>query len=192
MRLEGGGGARARRAAVWRVPGRSNLAPENSRQSEWCLVDLARAGGFPLLAPGTGRAVCACGRALSPVPFRMSLYSTPCVSHSCSLVTGPATDDARFLTAITSPKIVEVGVEYPAGNVSVEEGDGFAVISFKTGPNVVSLDFTASCYVQDWSLPTNDCKAIAYERNGPAGESWTGQTGKIYTELTGAVTGLGT
>jgi hypothetical protein len=122
----------------------------------------------------------------------MSLDSTPCVSHSCSLVTGPATDDARFLTAVASPKIIEVGVVATPNNPAGVEGDGFVVMSFKTGPNIVNFDFTASCYVQDWSLPTNDCKAIAYERNGPAGESWTGQTGRMYTELRGTVTGLGT
>jgi hypothetical protein len=96
------------------------------------------------------------------------------------------------LTAVTSPKIIEVGVDAAGGNDSGGEGDAFVVMSFKTGPNLVSYDFTASCYVQDWSLPTNDCKSIKYDRNGPAGVSWTGETGKTYSELVGTISGLGT
>lgn len=95
-----------------------------------------------------------------------------------------AEDESRLLIAVTAPKIVDVG--------GGSDGEGFATISFKTGPNLVSYDYTVSCYERDLSVPTTSCNAIADEDYPAAGNSVSGETGKAYDKITATVTGLGT
>jgi hypothetical protein len=95
-----------------------------------------------------------------------------------------AEDESRLLIAVTAPKIVDVG--------GGSDGEGFATISFKTGPNLVSYDYTVSCYERDLSVPTTSCNAIADEDYPTAGNSVSGETGKAYDKITATVTGLGT
>lgn len=82
------------------------------------------------------------------------------------------------------PKVVAVGGE--------GDGDGFATVSFKTGPNLQSYDYTISCYEQNFLVPTTSCRAIADQSIPAAGASATGETGKALSTITESVTGLGT
>lgn len=71
-------------------------------------------------------------------------------------------------------------------------GDGYATISFKTGPNLQSYDYTVSCYQRDLLVPTTSCNAISEDEIPAAGNSVSGETGKAYNKIIANVTGLGT
>jgi hypothetical protein len=95
-----------------------------------------------------------------------------------------AEEESRLLIAVTAPKVVAVG-----GDTA---GEGFATISFKTGPNLQSYDYTVSCYEQNLALPTTSCAAIGDNAVPAAGDSVSGETGKAFNKITANVTGLGT
>jgi hypothetical protein len=90
--------------------------------------------------------------------------------------TSQAEQESRLLLAIQKPTITDVG----GTHVTVE---------FNTGPNVVTYDFTVSCYKQDLSLPTNDCGAIENSDPTPLG-SLSGTLPTNYSNVVANVTGL--
>jgi hypothetical protein len=92
-----------------------------------------------------------------------------CIYTSCA-----AEEEARLLVAVTKPKITAVG-------------DGFATVTFNSGPNLFSNDYTVSCYTRNLDTPTTSCSAVS--TLDPAG-SVDGKTPKVYGKLTANVTGL--
>jgi hypothetical protein len=88
------------------------------------------------------------------------------------------------LLAIVDPKVVDVGGE--------GDGEGFATISFKTGPNIQSYDYNVSCYEQNFLVPTTSCRAIVDNNVPTEGVGFSGKTGKLYGTITNNVTELGT
>ena len=150
------------------------VVPRNSRP-----VD-----GFPLRTPcrpATDGSPCRPGRS------RLThLFSKRCSSsrNYSLLKRSAAEEESRLLVAVTAPKVVDVGGD--------SLGDGYATISFKTGPNLVSYDYTVSCYERDLLVPTTSCNAIAADEIPVAGVSASGETGTAYDKLYATVTGLGT
>ena len=65
--------------------------------------------------------------------------------------------------------------------------DGVTV-SFSSGPNLVSYDYTVACYAQDPAVPTTDCGAVAAEGTAPVVTPVTGTLPRGYAEVIVPVT----
>ena len=65
--------------------------------------------------------------------------------------------------------------------------DGVTV-SFSSGPNLVSYDYTVACYAQDPAVPTTDCGAVAAAGTDPVVTPVTGTLPRGYAEVNVPVT----
>ena len=65
--------------------------------------------------------------------------------------------------------------------------DGVTV-SFSSGPNLVSYDYTVACYAQDPAVPTTDCGAVAAAGTAPVVTPVTGTLPRGYAEVNVPVT----
>ena len=61
-------------------------------------------------------------------------------------------------------------------------------VSFSSGPNLVSYDYTVACYAQDPAVPTTDCGAVAAEGTAPVVTPVTGTLPRGYAEVIVPVT----
>lgn len=75
---------------------------------------------------------------------------------------------------------------------SLTTGVGNAEVTWITGPtNVVSYDYTVTCYTQDVTIPTDDCQAVESAGLVPLFVE-TGTLPRLYSEMAVEVTGLPT
>ena len=83
-------------------------------------------------------------------------------------------DSDRMLLALRKP-------------VASPTQDGVTV-SFSSGPNLVSYDYTVACYAQDPAVPTTDCGAVAAAGTAPVVTPVTGTLPRGYAEVNVPVT----
>ncbi len=66
--------------------------------------------------------------------------------------------------------------------------DNVVTVSFSSGPNLVSYDYTVACYAQDPAVPTTDCGAVDAEGTAPVVTPVTGTLPRGYAEVIVPVT----
>ena len=66
--------------------------------------------------------------------------------------------------------------------------DNVVTVSFSSGPNLVSYDYTVACYAQDPAVPTTDCGAVAAAGTAPVVTPVTGTLPRGYAEVNVPVT----
>ena len=108
----------------------------------------------------------------------ISLSLFPSLSRSRTHHAVPAAalqeDSDRMLLALRKP-------------VASPTQDGVTV-SFSSGPNLVSYDYTVACYAQDPAVPTTDCGAVAAAGTDPVVTPVTGTLPRGYAEVNVPVT----
>ena len=79
--------------------------------------------------------------------LRRALAGLGAVVLACSIFVAQAqVGEDRIALAVQKP--------------SMTTGVGDAEVTWTTGPNVVSYDYTVTCYRQDSAIPTDNCQAV--------------------------------
>ena len=108
-----------------------------------------------------------------PLPLSLSLSRsrTPHAVPAAAL----QEDSDRMLLALRKP-------------VASPVQDNVVTVSFSSGPNLVSYDYTVACYAQDPAVPTTDCGAVAAAGTDPVVTPVTGTLPRGYAEVNVPVT----